>query len=285
MIKYNLDNPMAPLWLMFPEIENLNLNSEKHKIYYNDFYNWFDSLNLLEKEKYKEMFPEPKRLKYNTNFENKNYCDKIILWNEEGRPHYKIDELKADFNKNKKIDFIFFWGHREAKNGEISKSCFSQWWKSDFKREDKIYSCMEQYMMYEKAKLFDDENTAKQIMESNNPKDIKSLGKKAKNFNQNLWDKYKYSIVLNGNYLKFIQNKSLMMFLFSTKNKILVEASPYDSIWGIKMSEKDDNIKNPLMWKGENLLGFALTEVREELKRICKNYDKINWEQLHNQYN
>ena len=72
---------------------------------------------------------------------------------------------------------------------------------------------------------------------------------------------HKYKIVLEGNLAKFSQNENMKKFLLSAKNKILVEASPYDKVWGIGLSADTENIENPLTWKGENLLGFVLMEV------------------------
>ena len=109
---------------------------------------------------------------------------------------------------------------------------------------------------------------------------IKALGRKVEGFEQSVWDKYKYSIVLNGNYAKFIQNQDQLDFLLSTGDKVLVEASPYDTIWGIGMQETDPQVHNPFLWKGENLLGFALMEVRNELRRVLKSWHLIDWEQL-----
>lgn len=134
--------------------------------------------------------------------------------------------------------------------------------------------------MAEKARIFEDEEIRKQIFTETDPKTIKQLGRKIKNFNQEIWDKCKYSIILNGNYAKFLQNKELLDFLLSTGNKILVEASPYDTIWGVGMEEANPQINNPFLWKGQNLLGFALMEVRNELKRICQSYQLINREQV-----
>ncbi|MCP4177219.1 MAG: NADAR family protein, partial [bacterium] len=74
-----------------------------------------------------------------------------------------------------------------------------------------------------------------------------------------------YKIVIDGNVLKFRQNKALSVFLLNTKDKVLVEASPYDRIWGIGISPDDENIVNPYLWKGENLLGFGIMEVRDIL--------------------
>ncbi len=119
-------------------------------------------------------------------------------------------------------------------------------WKASFRVDTHDYCCMEQYMMAEKARIFEDEEIRKQ----------------------------------NSNYAKFLQNKELLDFLLSTGNKILVEASPYDTIWGVGMEEANPQINNPFLWKGQNLLGFALIEVRNELKRICQSYQLINWEQV-----
>ena len=77
---------------------------------------------------------------------------------------------------------------------------------------------------------------------------------------------------------------SIKNILISTKDSILVEASPYDKIWGIGMSSNNENIENPLLWRGLNLLGFALMEVRDELIRVCQNYDKLNMIKLHEKY-
>lgn len=121
-------------------------------------------------------------------------------------------------------------------------------------------------------------------MRSNNPKEIKVLGRQVKNFDENIWKKNRYSIILNGNYAKFMQNEDLRLFLISTKDSILVEASPYDKIWGIGMSSNNENIENPLLWRGLNLLGFALMEVRDELIRVCQNYNKLNMIKLHEKY-
>ena len=117
-------------------------------------------------------------------------------------------------------------------------------------------------------------------MQTSDPKEMKALGKKVKNFDQVIWDKVKYSIVLNGNYYKFSQNPEMRDFLISTGDKILVEASPLDRIWGIGLSAQDHNANKPEAWKGENLLGFALMEVRDELKKMYTNYHKVNWQYL-----
>lgn len=189
----------------------------------------------------------------------------VKLWTENGMPEFSIDNLKEDYKAAKNLEYIFFWGHTQTKDKSITKCCFSQWWLSDFFINEQKYLCMEQYMMAEKARLFEDKDIEIKILESAKQGTIKALGRKVKNFDETIWNKYKYSIVLNGNYQKFTQNKELKDFLIASKNKIIVEASPYDKIWGIGMSIEDENIENPMMWKGQNLLGFALMEVRNSL--------------------
>lgn len=189
----------------------------------------------------------------------------VNLLDKEGKMKYSLDSLQKDFQKGKRIKYLFFWGHQPSKDGSIIKTCLSQWWKADFTIDTDTYCCMEQYMMAEKARLFKDNETLGKIMKSNHPKQMKDLGRKVKNFDEDLWIKKRYSIILNGNYAKFIQNEDLREFLIKTKDRVLVEASPYDKIWGIGMAADDQNIENPLFWKGSSLLGFALMEVRDEL--------------------
>lgn len=99
-------------------------------------------------------------------------------------------------------------------------------------------------MMAEKARLFKDNETLNEIMKSSYPKQMKTLGRKVKNFDEELWVKSRYSIIVKGNYAKFTQNKDLKEFLIQTKDRVLVEASPYDRIWRIGMSKDDPNIEN-----------------------------------------
>ena len=120
-------------------------------------------------------------------------------------------------------------------------------------------------MMAEKAKLFNDSEIEEQIMLSESPKDIKSLGRKVKNFDQEIWNKNAYDIVVKGNYEKFKQNEHLLDILKSTESCVLVEASPYDKIWGIGLKSTDSRAKDPNQWKGKNLLGKALMDVRSKL--------------------
>lgn len=132
-------------------------------------------------------------------------------------------------------------------------------------------------MMEQKAALFGDEEIRQQILECRDPRQIQALGRKVRGFDQTLWDKAKYSIVLNGNWCKFSQSRDLKEFLLSTGDSVLVEASPYDAIWGIRVSADSPDAQNPLKWRGQNLLGFALMEVRDELRRVTQNESLCDW--------
>jgi ribA/ribD-fused uncharacterized protein len=177
---------------------------------------------------------------------------------------YTLANTIEKFQRKEKLDFLFFWGH--TVKDEITKACFSQWFPCEFVESDVVYKTAEHYMMAAKARLFDDIEILKLILQANSPNEAKGLGRKIENFNSEIWDHHKYQIVVQANLLKFSQNQELKEFLLSTEDKVIVEASPYDKIWGIGMLESDESINNPLLWNGENLLGFALMEVRYLLK-------------------
>jgi ribA/ribD-fused uncharacterized protein len=165
------------------------------------------------------------------------------------------------------VEYLFFWGHQPSRDGSIIKTCMSQWWNSMFEEKSVLYKTAEHYMMAQKALLFNDLETFERIISKESPKDVKDLGRQIKQFDSEIWDKNKYQIVRQGNYLKFSQNEKLKNFLTQTKDKIIAEASPVDTIWGIGLKEDSPQILNPNNWRGENLLGFALMEVRDELNK------------------
>lgn len=177
-----------------------------------------------------------------------------------------LEALQAAVKAKQKLDYLFFWGHQKTSTGQISKSCLSQWWMSDFIVEGITYCCAEQYMMAEKARLFGDESVRKEILQCTDAKEMKALGRKVQNFDAALWEAHCQRIVREGNLAKFRQNPSLKVFLLSSKELVLVEASPYDRVWGIGMAEDDIDARDPMKWKGTNYLGFALMWVRQQLQ-------------------
>jgi ribA/ribD-fused uncharacterized protein len=175
---------------------------------------------------------------------------------------YSVEKLALDANA-KDHQYIFFWGHTPSITGEITKACMSQWWSSSFTVDGHVYKTAEHYMMAQKALLFDDHDVFERILEESNPANVKKLGREVKNFDVAVWNDHCYMIVVEGNFQKFYQNKDLQLYLLSTHNAILVEASPFDAIWGIGTDayEKDVNL-----WKGKNYLGFAIMEARDKIR-------------------
>ncbi|KAK6188310.1 hypothetical protein SNE40_004511 [Patella caerulea] len=157
-----------------------------------------------------------------------------------------------------KEKFHFFWQ---------SHSVFSQWYPAGFSVNNINYSSAEQYMMHQKAVLFKDHESADKIMKTKDPKTQKALGRKVKNFDGKLWNENCVDIVKRGNLAKFSQHEEFKEVMLSTYPKILVEASPHDQIWGIGLKEDNPLAWDQNTWCGKNLLGFALTEVRDQLMK------------------
>jgi ribA/ribD-fused uncharacterized protein len=176
---------------------------------------------------------------------------------------YSLDQLITEIRSGKKFNYVYFWGH--SAQGGITKSCLSQWYPSAFVLDGKKYATAEHYMMAAKARLFSDVDIERKILDSTDPSQAKALGRCVKNFSDSLWKEQCFEIVVKGNKEKFSQNRELKIFLLSTGNKILVEASPVDRIWGIGFAESAVEVNNPELWQGLNLLGFTLMKVRDEL--------------------
>ncbi len=161
--------------------------------------------------------------------------------------------------------YSFFFGHKPDSTG---LNVFSQWYPAVFTDTHNgvsyTYANTEQYMMAQKALLFDDMPIFHSIMNTTDPAKIKNFGRLVKNFDQKKWNECKFEIVVNGNRCKFTQNPILMKQLLSTGDRIIVEASPYDKIWGIGLSASNA-VSTPMnKWPGQNLLGKALMIVRDE---------------------
>lgn len=124
-------------------------------------------------------------------------------------------------------------------------------WHSFFEVKGVIYSCTEQYMMAEKARLFGDEEMLAAIMLAKHPKEMKAFGRAVRSFDQAVWQAKCYDIVKAGNLAKFSQNEPLWDYMKTTKNRILVEASPRDRIWGIGMGKSNPDVENPMKWRGK----------------------------------
>jgi ribA/ribD-fused uncharacterized protein len=144
-------------------------------------------------------------------------------------------------------------------------SPFSQWYRCSFTENGRTFNCAEQYMMYGKAVLFGDAEMAAKILEADHPRTHKALGRKVRGFDVKVWNRERERIVRAGNHAKFTQNPELRELLLATRGTTLVEASPYDKIWGIGLAASDPRAQDPNQWKGQNLLGKVLTALRDDL--------------------
>ena len=144
-------------------------------------------------------------------------------------------------------------------------SPFSQWYRCRFVVDGKTFNCAEQFMMHGKAVLFADADAQAQILAADHPRDHKALGRKVRGFDDAVWKRERERIVRDGNRAKFTQSTELMALLAGTRGTTLVEASPYDRIWGIGLAASDPRAQDPSQWRGQNLLGKILTELRDEL--------------------
>ncbi len=142
---------------------------------------------------------------------------------------------------------------------------FSQFYMKSFVYDSVKFCCAEQFMMYHKALLFDDKHVADEILAEKRPFMMQKLGRTVKNFDQDLWDSHKLSIVTKGNLAKYSQNPSLKRQLWSTGERIIAEASPYDKIWGIGLDIKKAEKTRVEDWPGLNLMGKALMDVRKRI--------------------
>ena len=176
---------------------------------------------------------------------------------------YSRQELLSENRVWQRDDFVFFW--KPCKDGVLDKGCFSQWYMSPFVIDGLKYNCAEQYMMAMKANLFGDDEICKEIIGETSPKRIRELGRLVRNFDGAVWGEHKAEFVRQANFAKFTQCEELRKFICSTEGKILVEASPFDRIWGIGMGEHNEKCVNPATWRGSNLLGFTLMEVRDRI--------------------
>ena len=165
-----------------------------------------------------------------------------------------------------RVKYLLFWGNQPSKDGTITKACLSQWWLADFVVAGITYRSTEHWMMAEKARLFGDEKILVAILAAQSPAEAKKLGREIQDFEPEIWEARKVEIVLAGNRHKFGQHRNLADFLLSTNDRVLVEASPVDTIWGIGLSADAADAENPDRWQGPNLLGFVLMEVRDQLR-------------------
>lgn len=176
-------------------------------------------------------------------------------------------QLIERINNGEKFEFVGFFGGLNARG--LSPEVFSNFYPANFKltlkNEVFNFSSTEQFFMWYKARKFGDSEIADKIASLKyDPKSAKGLGRKVRNYDDSVWDSVREQVMYTGVKLKFSQNPTLREYLLATGDSVLVEASPWDKIWGCGIK---GDVSNPVAWPGENKLGFLLMKLRDELSQ------------------
>nr|QIY64886.1 NADAR family protein [Streptomyces sp. RPA4-2] len=180
----------------------------------------------------------------------------------------KIDSWEAlvsAVDSGTRVKYLHFWGHRPRQDGQVGAGCLSQWWPSPFVVDGVSYATAEHWMMAGKARLFGDTAAERRALEAPNPALAKKAGRLVRDFDDSVWERERFAVVVEGSVHKFAAHPDLRAFLLGTGERVLVEASPMDRVWGIGLAADDERASDPERWRGPNLLGFALMAARERL--------------------
>ncbi|MEU8583573.1 NADAR family protein [Streptomyces abikoensis] len=176
-----------------------------------------------------------------------------------------VEELTAAVARGERPKYVYFWGHRPRRDGSVGPGCFSQWWPSPFTVDGTVYATAEHWMMAGKARLFGDAEAEARALAAGHPKQAKDAGRAVRGFDEEVWRRHRFALVVEGSVHKFGQHPELREYLLGTGGRVLVEASPLDRVWGIGLAADDERAGDPARWDGLNLLGFALMEARQRL--------------------
>ncbi|MEU6847110.1 NADAR family protein [Streptomyces sp. NPDC046716] len=176
------------------------------------------------------------------------------------------ESLVAALGAGARVKYLHFWGHAARADGELGASCLSQWWPSPFTVDGVEYATAEHWMMAAKARLFGDADAERMALEAGHPSQAKKAGRLVRGFDDAVWRRERFGVVTEGSVHKFRSDPALRAFLLGTGERVLVEASPVDQVWGIGLAADDPAAQDPEKWRGPNLLGFALMAARERLR-------------------
>ncbi|MGC9498644.1 NADAR family protein [Streptomyces sp. WG7] len=176
------------------------------------------------------------------------------------------EALRERVRAGARITYLCFWGHRPLPDGRIGPSCLSQWWPSPFTVSGVGYATAEHWMMAAKARLFEDAEAERRVLAADHPAVAKKAGRLVRGFDEAVWERERFRIVVEGSVHKFASDPALRAFLLNTGERVLVEASPVDRVWGIGLAADDEAATDPERWRGPNLLGFALMAARGLLR-------------------
>ncbi|KAK6022131.1 hypothetical protein OSTOST_12184 [Ostertagia ostertagi] len=137
------------------------------------------------------------------------------------------------------------------------------------------FSSAEQFYMWTKARFFKDFNAANAILYLKDPKMIKQVDSQLKNVDVNQWMKFSWKVRMKAAMAKFKQNRRMRYQLFRTIGSTLVEANVDDTYWGVGLSSDDPNIADPSKWRGANVMGEVLMQIRDVLKEDPDYSDEV----------
>lgn len=177
-----------------------------------------------------------------------------------------VEDLLDAERSGTRHKYLTFWGHTPRLDGQPGAACFSQWWDSPFTVDGVTYPTSEHWMMAGKARLFGDETALAQVLAAASPGAAKAVGRSVQGFDDAAWEAARFELVVQGNVHKFSAHPDLGAFLVGTGDRVLVEASPHDRVWGIGLVAGDERALRPGTWQGLNLLGFALMVARDRLR-------------------
>lgn len=176
-----------------------------------------------------------------------------------------VESLAAYAATVARMEYLYFWGHHPRRDGSVGPGCLSQWWPAPFTVDGVRYATAEHWMMAGKARLFGDAEAERRVLAAVAPAAAKAEGRRVRGFDDVVWERERYALVVEGSRHKFADHPELREYLLATEGRILVEASPLDRVWGIGLAAEDERAADPARWLGLNLLGFALMDARDAL--------------------
>ena len=169
----------------------------------------------------------------------------------------RIAELDGTWERPNVVTFY----HEYDKYGFLSN-----WYEAPFEFAGNTFPTTEHWMMWQKARLFGDWKTADKVLLATDLNEVKGLGKQVKPYVDKAWSEVRAPVMRVGLRQKFAQNERLLNDLLSTGTAVLAEAAPKDTVWGVGIGAGDPRVGDPAEWRGQNLLGRLLMEVRSELR-------------------
>lgn len=154
---------------------------------------------------------------------------------------------------------VFFYSGRQA---------FSNWHHSPDQliMRGLSFDHSEGAFMAMKAWFFMDLDAVAACHAEKDPCAVKAIGRTIRGYDDAAWSLVRLGFMAYVNLLKYRQNPEMAAELLGTGDRTLVEASPVDQVWGVGLAEDDPLIQSPSNWRGTNLLGVALMQVREVLR-------------------